>query len=377
MTAMRGAPGGGGAGAASRGAAYRAGGAAGASPRVGGVLDETAPEEARLAAPGLPLVERDDRDQQKGDEAGESLPHSRRHEIELPSDLAGLRLRRRRRGPGLVEDLHGLEQVERALQLRIPLELLLRSLGHRRGGVGALATGRGRGGLGTVHHDVRGDALAVDRPALRREVLRGGQPQARSVGQRDDRLHRALAEALGAQHHRAAPVLKRAGHDLGGGGAALVDQHHHREVGEGALGVRGEPHVLVAHAALGVDHQLAGLEELLGHLDRGGQETARVVAQVQDEALDLALLGVLLQRGLQVVRGLLLELAQADVLDAGLELVVLHRLHPDLLPGDQEVLRLRPALAHDGDGDLAARLAAHALDRVGQLHVLGGEALDF
>jgi hypothetical protein len=71
-----------------------------------------------------------------------------------------------------------------------------------------------------------------------------------------------------------------------------------------------------------------------------------------------------------------LELAQPDVLDPGLELVVLHRLHPDLLAGDQEVLGLGPPLAHDRDRDLAARFAPHALDRVGELHVLGGEALD-
>jgi hypothetical protein len=79
---------------------------------------------------------------------------------------------------------------------------------------------------------------------------------------------------------------------------------------------------------------------------------------------------------LQVLGGLLLELTQADVLDPGLELLRLHRLHADLLADDVEVLGLGPALAHDADGDARAGLAPHALHRVGELHVLRGDAFD-
>ena len=53
-----------------------------------------------------------------------------------------------------------------------------------------------------------------------------------------------------------------------------------------------------------------------------------------------------------------------------------HRLHPDLLARDLEVLRLGPALTRDRDGHLGAGLAPHALDGVGELHVLRGEAVD-
>ena len=66
----------------------------------------------------------------------------------------------------------------------------------------------------------------------------------------------------------AARVLERARDDLGRRRAALVDQDHHREVGVRLLGVGREAHVLVAHAALGVDDELAVLDELLGDLDR-------------------------------------------------------------------------------------------------------------
>src|SRR3989441_10916346 len=109
-----------------------------------------------------------------------------------------LRLRLARVRTLLLDQSHGLDDVERALQLRILLEIL-----HR--------VGRGQrpvlrhGLLRRLHHDVRRDALAVDRAALRREVLRGGQPQARAVGQRNDRLHGALAEGLRPHDHGAAP----------------------------------------------------------------------------------------------------------------------------------------------------------------------------
>src|SRR5690606_31667715 len=65
------------------------------------------------------------------------------------------------------------------------------------------------------HLDVRVDALGLDRASRRREVARRGQPE-RAVGtQRDDRLHRALAEGPGADDGRAAMILEGAGDDLG------------------------------------------------------------------------------------------------------------------------------------------------------------------
>ncbi len=230
--------------------------------------------------------------------------------------------------------------------------------------------------FGHLHDDVGGDALAVDRAALRREVLRGGQPQAGAVGERDDGLHRALAEALGADHDRAPPVLERAGHDLGGGRAALVDQHHDGEVGVHALGVA--PGSACSGCARGPRCRRRACPSSRNFSVTSTAEVRRppgLLRRSRTSPWIFAVLRVLVEGGLHVAGGLLLELAQADVLDAGLELLGLHRLHADLLAGDLEVLRLRPALAHDADRDLGAGLAAHALDRVGELHVLGGDAL--
>ena len=143
------------------------------------------------------------------------------------------------------------------------------------------------------------------------------------------------------------------------------------------LGVRGEAHVLVAHAALGVDHELAGLEELLGHLDRGGEQAARIVAQVEHEALDLAVLGVLLERGLQVVARSAPGTGAAGCTRCRGSSWLFFT---DCTRICSRVIRksfgsVQPSRTMR-DRDLAARLAAHALDRVGELHVLGGEALD-
>src|SRR5207237_246734 len=65
-----------------------------------------------------------------------------------------------------------------------------------------------------------------------------------------------------------------------------------------------------------------------------------------------------------------------EVLDAVAQLHRLHGLHADLLAHDVEVLGLRPALAHHADRHLGTGLAAHALDGVGKLHVLGAEPVD-
>ena len=140
--------------------------------------------------------------------------------------------------------------------------------------------------------------------------------------------------------------------------------------------MRREAHVLVADATLGVHDELAVVDELLGHLHRGRQEPARVVAQVEDQRLHARLRG-LLERGGHVARRLLLELTELDVGHAAAEVGRPDRLHADLLARDVEVLRLGPAFAHDGDRHLGARLAAHPLDGVRQLHVLGHQAVDF
>src|SRR3989442_10989625 len=76
-----------------------------------------------------------------------------------------LRLRLARVRTLLLDQSHGLDDVQRALQLHVLLEVLHR-VGRRQWAL------LGHGFLRRLYHDVRRDALAVDRAALRGELLR-------------------------------------------------------------------------------------------------------------------------------------------------------------------------------------------------------------
>src|SRR6185312_5381667 len=71
---------------------------------------------------------------------------------------------------------------------------------------------------------IRRDALALDRAAARRVVARRGEAQRPVPLERNDRLYRAFAEALRAEHFGAVTILQRAGDDLSRRGGGAVDQ---------------------------------------------------------------------------------------------------------------------------------------------------------
>src|ERR1035437_4820965 len=65
--------------------------------------------------------------------------------------------------------------------------------------------------------------------AGRRKIPRSGESQgAVAATQRDNRLHRALAERAGPDQCRALMIVQRAGHDLGSGCRSAVDQYDER-----------------------------------------------------------------------------------------------------------------------------------------------------
>ena len=213
--------------------------------------------------------------------------------------------------------------------------------------------------------DVRVDALGLDRTAGRREVAGGGQAERAIAAERDDRLHRALAEGPRADDGRAPVILQGAGDDFRGRGRAAIDQHDHRlAVGEVA-GVGVVALGLVGVAAAGRD-DLAALEEGVGDGDRLVEEAARIVAQVDDVALDLVLADRRLQlvdRRLEAVEGLFVEGGDADVADRVL-LARAHRLDGDLLADQLDVERLVDVRPLDRQRDRRVDAAAHLVDRV-------------
>jgi hypothetical protein len=73
---------------------------------------------------------------------------------------------------------------------------------------------------------------------------------------------------------------------------------------------------------------------------------------------------------------LFLELADPEVADAVAQIVGAYGMHADLLTGDVEVVGLGPALAQHADRHLGAGTPPHLFHGVGQLHVLGDQAVD-
>src|SRR6185312_12870141 len=207
-----------------------------------------------------------------------------------------------------------------------------------------------------LHHlDVRRDALGLDRASGRRVVARRGQPQRAVAGaERDDGLHRALAERARAENGRALVVLQGARDDLGRRSRAAVDQDDERFALDQVAGPRIEALRLVGVAAAR-RHDLALLQEGVGDRDGLIEQAAGIVAQVEDIALELVLRHLRLDLGdalLQALGGLLVELRQADVADVLALDVPARRAHADDVAVDRDLERLLGALAHDSEPDL-------------------------
>src|SRR5215204_7058843 len=169
-------------------------------------------------------------------------------------------------------------------------------------------------------------------------------------------------------------VLQRAGHDFRSRGGAAVDQYDDRLTLDQVPGAGAEALGFFGVAAARRD-DLAPLQERVRYRDRLIEQTARIVAQIDDEALQLVRRDLGLQIGdrlLQVLGGLLVDLGDADVADVVLRPRA-HGPHADDVARDRYLDRLVLALAHDGELDLSGYRAAHLLDRLVQgetLHVL-------
>src|SRR6266404_2588022 len=167
------------------------------------------------------------------------------------------------------------------------------------------------------HLDVGRDTLRLDRTSGRSEVAPGGQPERSIAGaERNDGLHRALAERARADDGRAAMILQRTRHNFGGRSRAAVDQHDDRLVFGEVARARIEPLGFLSGAAAR-RYDLALLQERIGDRNRLVEQSARIVAQVDDEALELVagLGGEVGDRLLEPLGGLLVELGDADEAD--------------------------------------------------------------
>ena len=134
--------------------------------------------------------------------------------------------------------------------------------------------------------DVRQYALMLG--TLPGDAVELGQGQLQlAVVERLNGLHGAFAEGLAAEDQRAVVVLHGAGEDFRRRSGQAVDQHGHRPgvVGAGVfVGEHIDSPVAVAH-----QHGRTLLDEQAGQFGGFLQRTAAVVAQVDDDAVDLFL----------------------------------------------------------------------------------------
>jgi hypothetical protein len=148
-------------------------------------------------------------------------------------------------------------------------------------------------------------------------------------------------------------------------GGAAVDQHHDRQAGHqvALAGVVALGLVLVPASGR---HDLALVEEGVGHGDCLVEQAAGVVAQVEHQTLQLVA-GLRLDLGdglFEAGRGLLAEAGDPDVADVAVQARA-HRLDLDDRPGQGDVERLGVG-ALDGELDVGVDRPAHALHRLGQ-----------
>ena len=250
------------------------------------------------------------------------------------------------------------------------------------------------GAVFILHFHIRQDAGGLDRAVFGRVVERGGDFQRAAVAHRDHRLHRAFAEAAGADQYRTAVILQRAGHDFGSRCGTGVDQNGHRhgfdfrrQVFE-RVAARGEQivfgtgfefHRRAVVAAFGADHQQIGLQEGCRYADRAVEQAAGVVAQIKNHAFERAFVffGKRGNRFGQRRHGALLELADTHIAVAVFQQVVAHAFHFDHGAGDVDHNRLGAVFARQGQGDFGTGFAAHFFHRVGNAHAACGFVVDF
>ena len=88
-------------------------------------------------------------------------------------------------------------------------------------------------------------------------------------------------------------VLQRTGDDFRGRGRGTVDQHDNRRTAHEVAGRRCSIDAVVGAVAPARCNHDPAIDELAGDLDRGVEETAGIVAQIEDQAVQPAVRALL------------------------------------------------------------------------------------
>ncbi len=139
-----------------------------------------------------------------------------------------------------------------------------------------------------LHDNIRIDAFGLDRTTRGREVKLRRQLQRAIFPQREDRLHRALAEGACADDRGALLVLQGTGDNLRSGGRPAIDQHDNLLALDEIAGARLEALGILGLAGARRNN-LALFEEGIRDRDCLIEQAAGIVPEIEDIALDLVL----------------------------------------------------------------------------------------
>ena len=207
------------------------------------------------------------------------------------------------------------------------------------------------------------------------QVLGDGHRHPRAIGEPTHRLDQALAEGFLADHNTAVVVLNGARKDLAGAGAAFIDQHHQRRLGEGTAA--GPLHIADPITG-GAGDDDAFIQPLSGDFNTRHQQAAGVAAQVEHKTADA--LTTQFGDGVAHVLGRIgVELLQADVAHLG---AIGGHIHAGINgrqfdPVADQIHRHEfTGAAAEFQHHFGADLAANQLDRVFGGHASGAFAVD-
>src|SRR5690606_4329098 len=128
--------------------------------------------------------------------------------------------------------------------------------------------------------------------------------------------------------------------------------------------------------ALGVDDQ-AFIEEQVGYLHGGGQQAARVVAQVEHQAMEVLAIQQVAQCLFGIAATLALELGDAQVTVTRLQYVAAHAANKDAIALQCHGARLLVTGGKNRQLDLGTDFAAQQFHRLAQAQALYKGVIDF
>ncbi len=159
---------------------------------------------------------------------------------------------------------------------------------------------------------IRSNSQSLDRPIVGSVIFCRGYPQASPVRQADDCLHRPFSEGSGADDNPSFVGLYCPCNNFRSTGRALIYQYHQRKHPFFTIIVGAVDVILVLPSPFCVN-DCSFVEEYIRDTDRLIKESSRIIAQVEDQSVDLVLTLQFLQFSFVITGCMALEIGNSGV----------------------------------------------------------------